>query len=135
MSESEGDQIVLFDGVCHLCDYAVRFIMRWEKTAEIKFAPLQSAAGKALLKKYGYPENYLGSLLYIEQNRVHNRSSACLRIAGKLKFPWSMALFFLITPKALRDLFYLGVAGIRYRWFGKKETCSLPKAKDLGRFL
>jgi predicted DCC family thiol-disulfide oxidoreductase YuxK len=58
-----------------------------------------------------------------------------LLIAGKLKFPWSMALFFLIIPKALRDLFYLGVAGIRYRWFGKKETCSLPKAENLGRFL
>ena len=87
MQVDNGKGIVLFDGVCHLCDGAVRFILKRERAAELKFAPLQSDSGKSLLKKYGYPSAYLDGLILIENNRAHDRSSACLRIAGKLTFP------------------------------------------------
>jgi len=127
--------IVLFDGVCHLCDGAVRFILKKERNAELKFAPLQSDPGKSLLEQYGYPSDYLGGLILIEDNRAHDRSSACLRIAGKLNFPWNLLFPLLIIPKPLRDFIYGMIAAVRYRWFGKKESCSLPQGEDLSRFL
>ena len=113
--------VVLFDGVCHLCDGAVLFILRRENSTLLRFAPLQSEAGKALLMKYGYPENYLDGLIFIENKRAHDRSSACLRIAGKLKLPWRVFFVFLLVPKPLRDLVYRMVAVARYRWFGKNR--------------
>jgi len=127
--------IVLFDGVCHLCDGAVRFILKRERAAELKFAPLQSDSGKSLLQKYGYPPDYLDGLILIEGNRAHDRSSACLRIAGKLNFPWRLLFPLLIIPKPLRDFIYGNIAAVRYRWFGKKESCSLPQVEDQARFL
>jgi len=127
--------IVLFDGVCHLCDGAVRFILKRERTSELKFAPLQSDSGKSLLEKYGYPSGYLDGLILIENNRAHDRSSACLRIARKLIFPWNVLFPLLIIPKPLRDLIYGIIASVRYRWFGKKESCSLPQGEDRSRFL
>ena len=127
--------IVLFDGVCHLCDGAVRFILKRERAAELKFAPLQSDSGKSLLQQYGYPPNYLDGLILIESNRAHDRSSACLRIAGKLNFPWRLLFPLLIIPKPLRDFIYGNIAAGRYRWFGKKESCSLPQVEDQARFL
>ena len=78
--------IVLFDGVCHLCDGAVRFILKRERTSELKFAPLQTDTGSSLLQNYGYSPNYLDGLILIENNRAHDRSSACLLIARKLTF-------------------------------------------------
>ena len=127
--------IVLFDGVCHLCDGAVRFILKRERAAELKFAPLQSDSGKSLLEKYGYPSAYLDGLILIENNRAHDRSSACLRIAGKLNFPWRLLFPLLIIPKPLRDFIYGIIAAVRYRWFGKKESCCLPTGQDQARFL
>lgn len=127
--------VVLFDGLCHLCDGAVRFILRWENSTLLRFAPLQSEAGKALLMKYGYSENYLDGLIFIENKRAHDRSSDCLLIAGKLKLPWKLFVIFLLVPKPLRDLVYRMVAVVRYRWFGKKEVCSLPQGEDQARFL
>ncbi len=135
MQVDNGKGIVLFDGVCHLCDGAVRFILKRERAAELKFAPLQSDSGKSLLQKYGYTPNYLNGLILIENNRAHDRSSACLRIAGKLSFPWNLLFLLLIIPKPLRDLIYGIIASVRYRWFGKKESCSLPHGEDQTRFL
>ena len=135
MQVDNGKGIVLFDGVCHLCDGAVRFILKRERAAELKFAPLQSDSGKSLLQKYGYPSGYLDGLILIENNRAHDRSSACLRIAGKLSFPWNLLFPLLIIPKPLRDFIYGIIASARYRWFGKKESCSLPQGEDQARFL
>jgi len=135
MQVDNGKGIVLFDGVCHLCDGAVRFILKRERATELKFAPLQSDSGKSLLQKYGYPSGYLDGLILIENNRAHDRSSACLRIAGKLSFPWNLLFPLLIIPKPLRDFIYGMMASIRYRWFGKKKSCSLPQGEDQTRFL
>jgi len=135
MQVDNGKGIVLFDGVCHLCDGAVRFILKRERAAELKFAPLQSDSGKSLLQQYGYPPGYLDGLILIEGNRAHDRSSACLRIAGKLNFPWRLLFPLLIIPKPLSDFIYGIIASARYRWFGKKESCSLPQGEDQARFL
>ena len=76
MSVEENNTVVLFDGVCHLCDRAVLFIIRKEKSSAVRFAPLQSETGKKLLRKYGYSESYLDGLVLIEKKRAYDRSSA-----------------------------------------------------------
>ena len=132
---NKGSTVVLFDGVCHLCDDAVRFILKREKSADLNFAPLQSENGKDLLLKHGYPQCYLDGLVLIENNHAYDRSSACLRIAGKLKFPWNLFFLCLVIPKPIRDAFYSIIARYRYRFFGKKEVCSIPSTGDRQRFL
>ena len=131
----KGSTVVLFDGVCHLCDGAVRFILKREKSADLYFTPLQSKTGRGLLLQYGYHEGYLDGLVLIENNRAYDRSSACLRIAGKLKFPWNLFFLCLVIPKPIRDAFYSIIARYRYRFFGKKEVCSIPSTGDRQRFL
>ena len=135
MVVDEKDPILLFDGVCNLCNGAVQFIIRKEKAQELKFAPLQSDHGKTLLKKYGYPEDYLEGLVLIEGKKAFSRSSACLRVALKLKFPWSSFFPLLVIPKAIRDLVYKFIASQRYRLFGSKDSCVVPNGKDITRFL
>ena len=135
MSVEENNTVVLFDGVCHLCDRAVLFILKKEKSSAVRFAPLQSETGKKVLRKYGYPESYLDGLVLIEKKRAYDRSSACLRISGKLKFPWNLFFLLLLFPKQLRDWIYKMIASLRYRWFGKKESCDLPQGHDPTRFL
>ena len=131
----KGFTVVLFDGLCHLCDGAVRFILKREKSANLYFAPLQSETGKELLIKHGYPQSYFDGLVLIENNRPYDRSSACLRIAGKLKFPWNLFFLCLVIPKPIRDVLYSIIARYRYRFFGKKEVCSIPSTEDRQRFL
>ena len=131
----KGSTVVLFDGLCHLCDGAVRFILKREKSPNLYFAPLQSENGKDLLLKHGYPQCYLDGLVLIENNHAYDRSSACLRIAGKLKFPWNLLFLCLVIPKPIRDVLYSIIAKYRYRFFGKKEVCSIPSTGDRQRFL
>jgi predicted DCC family thiol-disulfide oxidoreductase YuxK len=127
--------VLLFDGVCNLCDGAVRFILKKEKAQELRFAPLQSDHGKTLLKKYGYLADYLEGLVLIENEKAYDRSCACLRVALKLRFPWSLFFPLLAVPKPIRDLIYKLIASQRYRLFGTKDTCLIPTGEDIARFL
>jgi predicted DCC family thiol-disulfide oxidoreductase YuxK len=135
MSLDERKEILLFDGFCNVCHGAVRFILRRERISALHFAPLQSETGKTLLRKYGYPEDYLDGLVLIENQRAHDQSSACLRVAKKLKFPWNLFFIFLLIPKPVRDLFYRIISSLRYGWFGRKDSCSIPQSEDISRFL
>ena len=131
----KGSTVVLFDGLCHLCDGAVRFILKREKSPNLYFAPLQSEKGRDLLLKHGYPQSYLDGLVLIENSRPYDRSSACLRITRNLKFPWNLFFLCLIIPKPIRDFLYSIIARFRYRFWGKKEVCSIPSTEDRKRFL
>ena len=135
MSLDERKEILLFDGFCNVCHGAVRFILRRERISALHFAPLQSETGKTLLRKYGYPEDYLDGLVLIENQRAHDQSSACLRVAKKLKFPWNLFFLFLVIPKPIRDLLYRIIASMRYRFWGRRDTCSIPQNVDISRFL
>ena len=131
----KGSTVVLFDGVCHLCDGAVRFILKREKSANLYFAPLQSETGKDLLLKHGYPESYLDGLVLIENSRPYDQSSACLRIAGKLKFPWNLFFLCLVIPKPIRDVLYSIIARYRYRFFGKRKSARYPAQRITALFI
>ena len=126
--------IVLFDGLCDLCDRSVRFILERDRRARFHFAPLQSALGKELLEKHDLPPESLETMVLIDRGAAHTKSSATLRIAGQLTFPWRTGILFLAVPKPLRDLVYGVVARNRYRWFGKRDACMAPDPRWKDRF-
>ncbi len=131
----ENENIVLFDGVCNLCDRSVQFIIRHDPTGRFRFASLQSDAGQTLLREYGIVGSPPESIVLVEGGRLFTHSTAALRIARHLRFPWSLAAVFLLVPTPLRNSVYRVIARNRYRWFGKKEACLLPSPEVRARFL
>jgi predicted DCC family thiol-disulfide oxidoreductase YuxK len=132
--ESSG-HVVLFDGVCNLCNGWVRFVMRRDPRRNFRFASLQSAFGAEVLRRHGLPADYLGSILLLADGVLFAKSDAVLRIAGQLRWPWPVLSVFVLVPRVVRDVVYDWVARNRYRWFGKRESCMLPSADDAARFL
>ncbi|PSK97921.1 thiol-disulfide oxidoreductase DCC family protein [Cecembia rubra] len=127
--------IVLFDGVCNLCNNAVDFIIRRDKHSQFKVGALQDPAAKKLLKNYQIKEGYLDSLILIRGEKVFYRSRAALEIAKKLNALWPLFYIFIFLPAFIRDPIYDWIANNRYKWFGKKETCRIPKKEELDKFL
>lgn len=127
--------LVLFDGVCNLCQGSVQFILLRDPKGRFRFASLQSEEGRRRLTEHGLPPESLSSLVLIENGKAYRRSTAALRIARHLSGAWPLAAVFLIVPRPLRDLAYDFVARNRYRWFGKTESCMLPRPEWRERFL
>jgi predicted DCC family thiol-disulfide oxidoreductase YuxK len=129
--------IVLFDGVCNLCNASVQFIIDRDPAQRFRFAPLQSDFAKELLRERGVtvPEGDPDTIILVEGERVHVRSGAALRIARHLSGAWKLLAVFLVVPWFLRDLGYLIVAKLRYRLFGKSDTCRVPTPELRARFL
>ena len=127
--------VILFDGVCNFCNGAVNFTIKRNKDKTIKFAPLQSEAGRELVKQYGLPENDMRSFLFIENEKIYNRSTAALRVCRHLKGLWPLCYGFIIVPPFIRTGVYDFIAKNRYKWFGQKEECMVPSADVRARFL
>lgn len=123
--------IVLFDGVCNLCNGAVRFILARDPAARFRFASLQSAAARRLLGGDAPME----SIVLLEGDRVFTKSVAVLRIVRRLRFPWPLCYGFRLVPRILRDAVYDWVARHRYGWFGRREFCMIPGPEVQKRFL
>jgi predicted DCC family thiol-disulfide oxidoreductase YuxK len=117
--------IVLYDGVCHLCQGSVRFIVERDPAGHFRFAQLQSRRGRSLVAQYALPAD-LQTVVLVERGRAHVCSTAALRIAGRLSGPWRLAVVLLAVPAPVRDLVYDFVARHRYRWFGRSEACEVP---------
>lgn len=129
------DHLLLFDGVCNLCNGTVRFVIRHDQKQLFRFAPLQSAAAQAILRNHGLDTTRLTSLVYFRKGRVLVRSSAALHVARDLGGAWRIAFAFILVPRWMRDAFYNLVARKRYRWFGRQDHCMVPSRKLRGRFL
>jgi predicted DCC family thiol-disulfide oxidoreductase YuxK len=127
--------IVLFDGVCNLCNREVQFIIKRDKKKQFLFTPLQSKAAQVLLEKFNLPTSNFDSFVLVENGKIYLKSTAVLRIARRLGFGWSLLYVFIIVPPFARNAVYDLVARNRYKWFGKKETCMVPTADLKQRFL
>ncbi|WP_150265691.1 thiol-disulfide oxidoreductase DCC family protein [Paenibacillus tepidiphilus] len=134
-NREKGQTVVLIDGVCHLCQGIVRFIIPRDPRRRIRFAALQCEAGQELLKAGGLPGNELSSVVVVEDGVYYRESAAVLRIARRLRFPWPMAYVFILIPPPLRNALYRMVARNRYRWFGRDEQCLMPTPEIRNRFL
>ncbi len=130
-----GASIVLFDGVCNLCNGTVRFLIRNDRKARLKFATLQSVEGERLLNNTGINVESLTSIVFFDDGNVYTRSAAALKIAEKLDMPWRAIVILRIIPRTVRDWIYDMIARNRYRWFGRKETCMVPSPQIMNRFL
>lgn len=127
--------VILFDGVCGLCNYWVDFVLKRDRKGSFRFAALQSNAGRELLKAHSLPLVDLDSVVVITEGRVYERSAAVLEIARRLGFPWSIFWVAVAIPAPIRDFAYKFVAKHRYRWFGKIDTCRLPTPAERSKFL
>jgi predicted DCC family thiol-disulfide oxidoreductase YuxK len=129
-------KIILFDGVCNLCNGSVIFILRREKIPVFQFASIQSEAGRELLEWCGLPRDYSQAIVLIDDGKIYLGSTAALKIGQTLKFPWSfLSHMGFIVPKLIRDWVYNQIAVNRYQWFGKRDVCMIPTEKLKARFL
>ena len=127
--------VVLFDGVCNLCNASVNFIIERDPDAHFAFAALQSDAGQKLLARHDIGAQLPDSVVLLEAGRWFTRSSAALRIARRLSGLWPLLYPLVLVPTPIRDGLYDWVARNRYRWFGRREQCRLPTPALAGRFL
>ena len=125
----------MFDGVCNLCNGFVQFVIERDPSGRFQFAALQSEAARRVLAAHDAPNPLADSVVLTEEGRVYTGSTAALRIARGLRFPWPLAGVLLAIPRPLRDGIYAGVARRRYRWFGRREQCMVPTAATRSRFI
>ena len=130
----ENSAVILFDGVCNLCNWSVNFIIDRDPDAYFKFASLQSDYGKTRLAEFQIPMD-LESIVLIEGGKVYRSSTAALRISRKLSGLWCVLFAFIILPPFIRNAVYHWVSNNRYRWFGKNEACRVPESGVVDRFL
>jgi|SRR6266508_5641869 len=136
MKKFEQQKIILFDGVCNLCNGSVIFILQRERRSSFKFASIQSEAGKELLNWCGLPVDYNQAVILIDTGKTYLGSTAALKIGQTLKFPWSLlSSAGFIVPKFIRDWIYNQIATHRYQWFGQRDVCMVPTESLKTRFL
>ena len=127
-------KLILFDGVCNLCNGFVQFVIKNDTLQQFTFGSLQSAKAKQLLQQYGVTQN-LTTVVYIDNGVVYFKSDAALRIIKQLAYPYKLLYIFIVVPKFLRNWVYGVVATYRYKVFGKKNTCMVPTPELKHRFI
>lgn len=131
----EGKHIVLFDGVCNLCNGAVLFIIKRDKKDRFRFAALESDLGKELLARHNIDPSKIDSIVLISGDSAFAKAGAALRIAKYLTGLWPLLYSLIIIPKFIADAVYDFIARNRYKWFGKKESCMIPTPELKSKFL
>ena len=132
----ENKKIILFDGVCNLCNNAINFIIEHDKKDVFRFASLQSELGRKMVSERGIDPEVLDSIILIEPGVVYyEKSTAALKIAKELSGGYSLLSYFSFLPNFIRDGVYDIVAANRYSWFGKKESCMIPTPELNAKFL
>ena len=127
--------VLLIDGECNLCNGTVCFVVDHERDDRLRFAALQSEAARVLLEGTGIDPDDLHSVVLIDDEGLHRRSEAALRVCRHLRAPWHWVRVLRIVPRPLRDAVYDVVARNRYRWFGRRDSCAAPRDDMRDRFL
>jgi predicted DCC family thiol-disulfide oxidoreductase YuxK len=127
--------LLLFDGVCNLCNGVVQFVIRHDRAGRFRFAALQSEPGQAMLRQFGLSTQQFDSFVYVKDGQFFTESTAALRVARDLGGAWRLLYGFIIVPRPLRDAVYRWVARNRYRFFGRQESCMIPTPELRARFL
>lgn len=137
---SPARNVVLFDGVCVLCDRSMRFLLRIDRHRRLSFAPLQGETARAVLDRHSELSSELATVIYVRalgqpEEKVYERSDAAIEILRSVGGPWRMATAVRILPRLFRDALYGWIANHRYNWFGKLDACQLPNEESSERFL
>ena len=129
-------KIILFDGICNLCDSSVQFVIRHDKKDIFRFVPLQSELGQQIINHIGIsPSKIDSTILYEPGKAYYYKSDAAFKILKEIRGIHTLLLGFSILPKSLLDYIYDYVAKNRYKWFGKKESCMIPTPELQSKFL
>ncbi|WP_444995001.1 thiol-disulfide oxidoreductase DCC family protein [Aliikangiella sp. IMCC44359] len=132
---SSTDKVILFDGVCRLCNVWSRFIIKYDQKMIFKLAAVQSEKGQAILKHYDMPTKTFDTMLYLEGSRLFEKSDAFFRVIQQLNYPWKALSILRFFPLFIRNWLYDRIALNRYLLFGKYQQCLLPSREDNERFL
>lgn len=127
--------LILFDGVCNLCNGSVQFVIKHDKESKFLFASLQSDKGQEILKHLGLKTDNFDSFILLDKGKIYTKSSGVLKEAAILGGWFKIFTIFYLVPTFIRDLFYSFVAKNRYRFFGKKDACMIPTPELKARFL
>lgn len=130
-------KLILFDGVCNLCNSSVLYVIKRDKKNTFLFAPLQSNVGKKIIEKFDINTKDVDSIIIYnpEKDSIHHKSTAALKIASQLDFPTNILAIFLIIPSFIRNWVYDFIARNRYKWYGKKDACMIPTPELRSKFL
>ena len=135
MNFQQQHKIILFDGVCNLCNTSVKIVIRNDKKDCFRFAALQSDIGKDYITKFNIDSTETDSIILIDQEKAYVKSTAALYISKSLSGAYPLLFGFIIIPKFIRNWVYDFVARNRYRWYGKKESCMIPTPELRAKFL
>lgn len=128
-------KLILFDGVCNLCNNSVQFVIKKDQQNDYLFAPLQSDIGQQIIKAFNIDTAKTDSILLYTNGKLYSKSTAALKVAATLGFPTSILSVFLIVPAFIRNWVYDFIAKNRYKWYGKKEACMIPTPELKAKFL
>ena len=132
----DNKKLILFDGVCNLCNSSVQYAIKHDKNNLFLFTALQSNVGQNIIEHYNIDTSKIDSiLLYTPEKGIHYKSTAALKVAWKLGFPINLLAIFLIVPNFIRNWVYDFIAKNRYKWYGKKEACMIPTPELKSKFL
>lgn len=135
MDNFENKSIILFDGVCNLCNASVNFVVKHDKKEQFLFASFQSDAAKEIMLHFNLKNLKLDSIVLIEGEKIYEKSTAILKIARHLNNGSKFLYFFIVIPKSIRNWLYNAIAKHRYLLFGKRESCMVPSLELKKRFL
>lgn len=129
-------RLILFDGVCNLCNTSVNYIIKYDKKDMFRFVALQSEIGQKIVKEFNIdPKKTDSIILFSEEQKLSYKSTAALKIANHLNFPFNILVVFLIIPPFIRNWVYDYIAKNRYKWYGKRKECMVPTAELKNKFI
>jgi len=128
---SEHREIIFFDGLCNFCDRSVQFVLNRERTPRFMFCSLQNRPDEHRVENFPQSD----SVILYQDGVYYEKSTAALRIARTLRWPWNWSYAFIVIPPFLRDAVYNFIAARRIKWFGQKESCRIPTEEERNRFI
>lgn len=134
-TDADPRPVIVFDGVCAICNGWVRFLLRHDRQQRYRFAAMQAESGRALMARHGFDPDDPASFLLVENGATWSDTDAIVRVVRSLGGPWRMVDALRVLPRPLRDRAYRVAARNRYRWFGRHDACLLPPAGHEDRFL
>ncbi len=135
MNDPLKHKIILFDGVCNLCNASVNFVIQKDKKDRFRFAALQTDIGKEFVLKYNIDPDETDSIILIDDDTCYIKSTAALQILKSLSGAYPLLFGFIIVPAFIRNWVYDYIAKNRYKWYGKKESCMIPSPELKSKFL
>ncbi|MEO5774073.1 MAG: thiol-disulfide oxidoreductase DCC family protein [Sphingomicrobium sp.] len=127
--------VIVFDAICPLCSANAQFVLRHDRKRRFRLASMQGEAGATLYRRFGINPENPETMIVVDGGRALRDSDAVIAIWSGLGWPWRLGAAARLVPRFVRDPLYRLIARNRYRWFGRRESCYVPRPEDRFRFL